>query len=100
MKLDFGVEGEEKRFRDGRDMGGIRQIEKYITRALAVSVSEINGLRLQIRQDGLNRRAELPGLRSRVAELDWDCDYHQKTHGSSPIGLPTGFTQLASIVLL
>src|SRR5664279_1638223 len=66
VNLDAGIEREEPRFRDGRDMRSILHLDKNEPRALAIVVRKINRLRLQICQNGLDRRAELSGLRSRV----------------------------------
>jgi hypothetical protein len=49
-------------------------VEKNIPCALAVVVGKINGLRLQIRQNGLDLRAELAGLRRRIPRLNRDVD--------------------------
>jgi hypothetical protein len=74
MDLDAGIEREEPRLGDGRDLRSVLHVEKNIPCALAVVVGKINGLRLQIRQNGLDLRAELAGLRRRIPRLNWDVD--------------------------
>ena len=72
MNLDVCVERKEPWLGDGWDLSRILHLEKNERRALTVAVGKIDSLRLQIRQNGLNRRAELSGLRSRVTGLDRD----------------------------
>jgi hypothetical protein len=52
----------------------ILHIEKNERRSLTVAVRKIDGLRLQICQNGLDRRAELSGLRRCVPGLNGDVD--------------------------
>jgi len=74
MDLDAGIEREEPRLGDGRDLRSVLHVEKNIPCALAVVVGKINGLRLQIRQNRLDGGAELSGLRGRVPGLNGDVD--------------------------
>ena len=74
MKLDAGIEREKPRLGDGWDLRSILHIENNERRSLAVAVGKINGLRLQVRQNGLGGCAELSGLRGRVAGLNGDVD--------------------------
>ena len=74
MNLNACIEREEPRLSDSWDLRSILHVEKDVPRALTVAVGKIDGLRLQIRQNGLDRRAELAGLRGRVAGLNRDVD--------------------------
>jgi hypothetical protein len=49
-------------------------LEKNETRPLTVVIRKIDGLRLQICQNGLDGRAELSGFRGRVPGLNRDVD--------------------------
>ena len=55
--------------------------------ALAVVVREIDGLRLQVGQNGLDDRAELAGLGRRVSCLHGDVDLQHESHRMPPDGL-------------
>jgi hypothetical protein len=63
MDLNACIEREEPRLSDGRDLRRILHLEKSERRSLTVAVGKkIDGLRLQIFQNGLDGRAEFSGL--------------------------------------
>ena len=74
MNLDACIEREEPGLSDGWDLGSILHLEKNERRSLTVAVRKIDSLRLQIRQNGLNGRAEFSGLRRRVPGFNGDVD--------------------------
>jgi len=74
MNLDACIERKKPRLSDGWDLRGILHIEKNESRALTVAVGKIDGLGFQIRQNGLDGRAELSGPRGRVSGLNGDVD--------------------------
>ena len=49
---------------------------------LSVIVGKVDGLRFQIRQDGLDRGSQLTGLRRRVAGFNRYVDLEQESHQS------------------
>ena len=67
MNLDACVERKEPRLGDGWDLRSILHVEKNVPRALAVAVGKIDCLGLYVRENGLDGRAELSGLRRSVA---------------------------------
>src|SRR4026208_875364 len=87
MNLYACIERKEPRLSNGWDLRSILHVEKDERRALTVIVGEIDGLRLQICQYGLDGRAEGSGLRGRVAGLNGNVDFQKKSHGFSPMGL-------------
>src|SRR5688500_10514020 len=87
MDLNACIEREKPRLGDGWELRSVLHDEKNESRSLAVAVRKINGLRLQVRQNGLDGCAELSGLRRRISSLDRDIDLQQKSHGSPRNGL-------------
>ena len=74
MNFNAGIEREEPRLGDGWDLRSILHVEKNERRSLTVAVGKIYSLRLQIRQNGLDGRAELSGFRRHVPGLNRDVD--------------------------
>ena len=69
-------------FRDGRNLRSVLHIQENVARALAPVVRKISGLRLELRKDRLDRRAELSGLRGRIPRLHGNVDLQQYPHTS------------------
>src|SRR5882724_6807564 len=61
--------------------------EEKKRRPLPMVVREIDGLGLQIRQDGLDGRAERAGLRSSIPGFDRDIHFDKESHKSPPYEL-------------
>ena len=57
MNLDACIERKEPRLSDRRDLRSILHLGKNKPRALTVAIGKIDGLRLQVCQNGLDGRA-------------------------------------------
>ena len=68
MTLDGGVERQEPRLGDGRDLRSVLHVEKQVAAALAVIVGEVHSFRLEVRENRLDRRAERAGFRGGIAD--------------------------------
>src|ERR687892_533244 len=86
MNLNTCIERKEPRLGNSWNFRGVFHLEKNEPRALTVVVRKIDGLWLQICQNGLDGRAEFSGLGGRVPGFNGNVDLQQKTHGSPPCG--------------
>ena len=84
MDFDVGVQCEEPGLRDRRDLRGVAQVQEHERRSLPVVVGEIRRFGLQVGEYGLNRCAQLAGLRCCVPRLDGDVDLEQNSHVAPP----------------
>jgi hypothetical protein len=66
MNLNAGIERKEPRLGDGWDLRSVLHVEKNERRSLTVAVRKINGLRLQVRQNGLDSCGRPSRLRCRT----------------------------------